>query len=291
MLEKLLFSSRNKSKINIFIISFFFLLFFKSNFCQDDEICLSYPLNEYGDECLKNIIKFDHKKYQSNNFAINKKGDLILELTEYKGCNDYEECDEMSFSKLFYGLTKDGKYYFNNKSSYIHEFNIDIDEETYDPFGFKNFFEIYNSINLFVSIKSDPNKNNQYLFSINQYNSLIELYNITNGNNNYLTWNFYNFFNLNEDDYFFPYECSLFELKKESAYIIVFKPKVKVYEELRNVNFIIKFGFKSFDKNSYEEIKTVQYEQFFDSKIVDIFFMDDSNILVIISYFESDEEC
>ena len=292
MIEKLFFSPRSKPKMNNFIIIFFFLLSFKSNFCNDDEICLTYYspyLYDYEYGFLCKVIKFDHKKYQSNNFAMNKKGDLILELTEYNECNENEECDGMSSSRLFYGLTKEGKYFFSNKSSYTHEYNIEIDEEIFDPFGLNNFFEIYNSINLFVSIKNDPNKNNQYLFSINQYNSMVELHDFNNENNNYLTWNLNKFFNLDEDEYFFPYECSLFELKKESAYIIVFKPKVKVYEELRNVNFIKKFRFKSFDKNSYEEIKTVQYEQFLNHKIVDAFLMDDYNILVLVSYFESEE--
>ena len=132
-------------------------------------------------------------------------------------------------------------------------------------------------------MKNDPN---QYLFSINQFNSMVELHNITKENNNYLIWNFNKFFNLDEDDYFFPYECSLFELKKESTYIIVFIPKVNVYEDLKNVNFIKKFRFKSFDKNAYEEIKTVQYEHFLEHNILDTFLMDDSNILVVVSYLE-----
>ena len=71
MIEKLFFSPRSKPKMKNFIIIFFFLLSFKSNFCNDDDICLPYYspyLYEYGNEdgYLCNIIKFDHKKYQSN---------------------------------------------------------------------------------------------------------------------------------------------------------------------------------------------------------------------------------
>ena len=284
MLKIIYFSLKTESKLYFFATLLFYFLFFKTIFCQE-ETCYDYSyLYENGESCF-NFIKFDHKRYQSNNFAINKNGDLILELTEYN-----DEYDAITSSRLFYGLTKEGKYFFSNKSSYTHEFNIDIDEETYDPYEFNNFFEIYNSINLFVSMKNDPN---QYLFSINQFNSMVELYNITKENNNYLIWNFNKFFNLDEDDYFFPYECSLFELfelKKESTYIIVFIPKVNVYEDLKNVNFIKKFRFKSFDKNAYEEIKTVKYEHFLEHNILDTFLMDDSNILVVVSYFESEEE-
>ena len=281
MLKIIYFSFKTESKLYFFATLLFYFLFFKTIFCQE-ETCYDYSyLYENGERCF-NFLKFDHKRYQSNNFAINKNGDLILELTEYN-----DEYDAITSSRLFYGLTKEGKYFFSNKSSYTYEFNIDIDEETYDPYEFNNFFEIYNSINLFVSMKNDPN---QYLFSINQFNSMVELHNITKENNNYLIWNFNKFFNLDEDDYFFPYECSLFELKKESTYIIVFIPKVNVYEDLKNVNFIKKFRFKSFDKNAYEEIKTVQYEHFLEHNILDTFLMDDSNILVVVSYFESEEE-
>ena len=66
------------------------------------------------------------------------------------------------------------------------------------------------SKNLFISFKND--KKNQYLFSINSYNSMVELYDLNNDNNNYQVWNFNKFFNLNEDDYFYPFEFELFEL-------------------------------------------------------------------------------
>ena len=159
MLKNSYFSLKNESNLNFCFTILLFFLFFRANFCQ--QTCDTYSnlnedlngdLNEEAEICFNNIIKFDHKRYQSNNFAINKNGDLILELTEYN-----DEYDAITSSRLFYGLTKEGKYYFSNKSSYTHEFNIDIDEETYDPYEFNNFFEIYNSINLFISMKNDPN--------------------------------------------------------------------------------------------------------------------------------------
>ena len=54
----------------------------------------------------KNNVLYNNKKYQTNNFAINKNGDLILEITEFSKYN------ELTSSRLFYGLTKDGKYFF-----------------------------------------------------------------------------------------------------------------------------------------------------------------------------------
>jgi hypothetical protein len=154
--------------------------------------CQNYPsIND--DECFNNILIFDNKKYKLGNFVINNKGDLIIEF--------YGE-DEVSTSRLFYGLTKDGRHLFSNKSSYTYELNIDIDE-IIDFSEYYNYYKIYNTRNYFVSVKNDPNKNNQYLFSINLYDFMIELHNLNNENMSHYFWNFNDFFNLNEDDYMF----------------------------------------------------------------------------------------
>ena len=223
-------------------------------------------------QCFNNIFKFDHKNYQSNNFARNKNGDLVLE---------FSEDNEISSSRLFYGLTKDGRYFFKNQSSYTYELNID----NYDLIEDFNYYGIYNSINLFVSIKNDPNKVNQYLFSLNSYYSTVELYNFNKDNNNtHYIWNLYNFFNLDEDDYIFPYELSLFELPKENTYIISIIPKVIVYEDILNITFIQKFRLKSFDNEAYEELDSINYEDYFKKKIITTLLMDDHKTLVILTY-------
>ena len=46
---------------------------------------------------------------------MSKNGDLVLE---------FSEDNEISSSRLFYGLTKDGRYFFKNQSSYTYELNI-----------------------------------------------------------------------------------------------------------------------------------------------------------------------
>jgi hypothetical protein len=146
-----------------------------------------------------------------------------------------------------------------------------------------NYYGIYNSLNLFVSIKNDPNKGNQYLFSINSYYSTVELYNFNNGNNTHYIWSFNNFFNLNEDDYYFPYDYSLIELPKENTYIISFIPKVIVYEDMIDITFIKKFRFKSFDNDAFEELNSIKYEDYLDDKIINTFFMDDYQTLVVLT--------
>ena len=133
-------------------------------------------------QCFNNIFKFDHKNYQSNNFARNKNGDLVLE---------FSEDNEISSSRLFYGLTKDGRYLFSNESSYSNEFNVVIEEETFYDNDFYYLDKIKKSKNLFISIKNSPINGNQYLFSINSYNSMVELYDLNNDNNNYYIWRNY----------------------------------------------------------------------------------------------------
>ena len=218
-------------KLNFFII--FLLCFVNSkptfgvspSFPQDDTsgICSEEPFLS-NEQCFNNKIIFSHKNYQAHNFAMNKKGDLVIEFTEYKE-------DELSSSRLFYGLTKEGRYFFSNETEYTYESNIDVDEFEfwdYGYYGYYDYYNLHNSKSLFVSIKNEPNKENQYLFTINTFNFMVELHNLTNDNNSYQVWNFNQFFDLDYGDYAFPYEYFLFELKKESAYIIVFIPKIDI---------------------------------------------------------------
>ena len=136
---------------NFYIFIVLFLLFFITLICDDREYYISYcqedNTNLLNDEnCFNNLLIFKHKNYQVNNFAKNKNGDFVVEFTEYT------EYDELSSSRLFYGLTKDGQNFFSNESSYNREFNIDIDEETYYENIYFNLDGIYDSKSLFVSI-------------------------------------------------------------------------------------------------------------------------------------------
>ena len=93
-----------------------------------------------------NIIIFEHTKF--NGGATNKNGDLFIEY--YSEENYYD----ISESIIFYGLSKKDRYCFTNESSYTKRQNIDI-YETIDCIGQYNIYEIYDSKNLFVSMKND----------------------------------------------------------------------------------------------------------------------------------------
>ena len=185
MLKILNFSQKHSNKlISLNFYMLITIILFLSNFstfsCQTTQhVCQFFsPLS--NDQCFNNIMILDNKNYQANNFAKNKNGDSVVE---------FSEDNEISSSRLFYGLTKDGRYFFKNQSSYTYELNIDNE----DFLEYYNYYGIYNSLNLFVSIKNDPNKGNQYLFSINSYYSTVELYNFNNDNNSHYIWSFNDF--------------------------------------------------------------------------------------------------
>ena len=222
-----------------------------------------------------NIIIFEHTKF--NGGATNKNGDLFIEY--YSEENYYD----ISESIIFYGLSKKDRYCFTNESSYTKRQNIDI-YETIDCIGQYNIYEIYDSKNLFVSMKNDYIGEDQYLFSINSYNSIVELHNFNNYSDikRYI-WDFDEFFDLTEEDYYIPCEREIYKLNGFSLYAIAFIPNSIINENFRDKSFIKKFTFKSFDKDAYQELKYIKYDNFINRKIMGTFFMDDFGILASIS--------
>ena len=268
-------------RINFWIILAINIFFLKNSYCRTasfDPLICKYSMSLKNKDCFNNVIKFKHKKYLSNNFALSSNGDFITEFTEYT------KYDELSYSRLFYGFTKEGRYFLSNQSSFTDEKNIDIDENEYNENELFYHHAIYNSKNFFVTMKNEPTKKNQYLFGINAYNSMVELHDLNKTDNNYHIWSLKKFFNLNEKEYYWPYEFELFELKKESAYIIAFIPTFEIYEEIGQLSFIKKFRFQSFDENAYKEINSVKYEDYIESRITNTFLMDDLSTFVVLAY-------
>ena len=275
MVNNIYFTFKKQKKLNQMDLLIIFILFLSNLnifFCEDKnnlenifhssiEIDLSINDTNY----FNNIIKFNNKNYKSGKFAINNKGDLILELSDNNDIN----------SRLFYELTKEGRYLFNNKSSYTQEINININQQILSN------NKGYNDFSLFVSIYNNSNINKQYLFSINSNYPLVELFDLNDKSNENYIWSLYEFFGMNSIDYNFEYKYSLFEIKDESSYLIAVIPKNIINNNIALNKFIIKFSFKSFDSEVYNEIKSINYEPFLNSTIINIFCMDEINTLVI----------
>ena len=261
--------SKKLSFTHFYLFFFLFLFSYKNAKCQIDDYSSSISICNYALKynslndgvCFSNALFFKHKSYQVNHFAKNKNGDLVGEFTESN------EFNVLSSSRLLYGLKKNGRNLFSNESSYTLEFNIDIDEQTYNE---NEYFYFSSSKNLFVS-----NRGNQYLFSINSYNSMVELYDLNNNNNKFQVWNFNKFFNLDENMNLLYDNYDIFELKRESTYIIAFISNEFIATEMKNAKFIKKFRFKPLDVQVYDEINSMNFEEFENRLILNVFLMDD----------------
>jgi len=104
-----------------------------------------------------NILEFKTYNFRAGSFAINDDGDMIVE---------YSKDD----ARLFYGLKKDGSYFFNDNSNHYKTIN----------FGDSTNMVRYESKNIFIYI----NNNKQYLFSTATSISISELYDLDNINSN-----------------------------------------------------------------------------------------------------------
>lgn len=155
------------SYINI-IILFIFLKSLKIN-CENIECKKNNSL--VNTKCFNNIILFNEKKYRGGQFATNKNGDLIIEFAVDNG--------NFSRARLFYGLKNDGRYFFKNDKA---TFEYDIVEAKFSETEY--YYQRYESKNFFVSLENDDE--NEYLFSVSSYKSVVELHKLTNEVNHIL---------------------------------------------------------------------------------------------------------
>jgi len=102
------------------------------------------------------ILVFNSHQYRAGHFAFDKDGNMFIEYSK----DNY---------RLFYGLKKDGKYYFGEETP-------TKEIEVIYSGGNANRYE---SRNIFVTNNNDNTK--QYLFSIGTHTSLAELHDLEGG--------------------------------------------------------------------------------------------------------------
>ena len=212
------------------------------------DTCKTY--NSFSNnECFNNIIIFNDKEYRAGHFAKNKNGDMIIE---------YSKDD----SRLFYGLKKNGNYYFGDSPIKIIE-NINNDE---------SLSSRYESNNIFVSIQSDINKEKEYLFSISSSQSITELHDLEN--NNYVVRKTENFI----ENEIYSYQIPLLEISNQNIYFCI-------YTHLNNTEAIFitikKFGFTNFNLNSYNNINSVTISNNANNRIISSIIIDDYSLIVL----------
>ena len=181
---------------------------------------------------------------------MNSKGDMIIEYSY----NQY---------RLFYGLKKNGKYYF---PEIIKE--IEIKSDSIDS----TLLNRYESVNSFVSLVNDFNKEKEYLLSISSYKTILELHDFEN--NIYEIAKAENFFHSSEGifSYIFPF-LELKNVNKENFYFCIFT--IRDYSDI----FIKRLTFPHFNfeinDNNYTTIHT------YTNRIICAIYIDYYHILAI----------
>ena len=193
------------------ILAIIFFIKTKQIFCQK---CKNVDLLE-NSECFSNILYINNSLYRAGQFATNKEGDLFI---EYSTVN----------KRLFYGLMKNGKYYYDNE---LHYKESNITGYFYDNFPYIGRYE---SKNLFISTKNDINKTKEYLLSLSSYKTLIEIYDIKND---------LIFTNITEKVFnygIFSYHFSLFgaTINNQNTYICIY-----THDEFYDINTKYKNGY------------------------------------------------
>ena len=253
---------------NFRILVHFLLIYFQINiiYCQNCK-----DIHDLSNKtCFNDIITFDHDNWRSGHASINNNGDMIIEFSL-----DSLESD----SRLFYGLKKNGRYYFPGEPVFreIKEMKCE-DAETGSKY--KGRFE---STNLFVSLSNDAPKSKQYLFSMSSRYSLVELIDIEN-NLTYYAWNSTEFFGLTLP--IFSFKFSLFELDNSNTYITFFSASLGYRDDLEVANTVTiqKFSLNSFNSNNPKQlINSKTINNYFSNRGVSAFQLGTSKIIVVMA--------
>ena len=131
---------------------------------------------------------------------MNSKGDMIIEYS-------------YNSSRLFYGLKKDGKYYF---PEITREIVLESDTVHTDL----GYFGRFESVNTFVSFVDNINKEKEYLLSISSYRTVLELHDFEN--NCYNITSAHSFFNNENGIFAYIFQVLEQRIDNQNIYYIIF---------------------------------------------------------------------
>lgn len=228
-------------------------------------ICINGMTINIDNDCFNQILLFNNKNYRAGHFAINAKGDMIVEYSH-------------DHSRLFFGFKKNGRYFFDNENNRKEIENIQNINQV-DAYG------RFESNNIFVYLEDDQKKEKAYLFSASSYISATELHDLENDNYTVIaTANFMGY-----RIYGFVFSLLEAKINNKNIYFCIFNHGEKTQPDNGKQFSVKKFRFKSFDfDESYlGQIKTVNYNQY--NRIVNGFIMEENDIIVVF-YMKSDLE-
>lgn len=203
---------------------------------------------------LNSLLVFNSKNYRSGHFAFNSNGDMII---EYSNSN----------SRLFYGLKKNGKFFFKDEQQ---------NEIPYKEIVLGNSNYRYESRNIFISLNNNS-YNKEYLFSSGTQESMTELFDLNNLDINNCK--------LKETSQYlsntiYSYTFSLLNIDDSKEYLIIY------LSQTNNNNVIIqKLSFSNFEIDNSQIIKTKYISTTWVNRIVNSFMMKEK---IIIFYLNDD---
>ena len=251
--------SQLKSK-HIYLFIIILIIKIKSTSFYIQGVC-EYNKSYLNTSCFNDKIEMP-ENFRAGHFETFKDGSLIIEYSEdNSNSNQYEK-------KLFYGLKKNGRYYFPDESPFKHF-------EFYNTSNNK-YTGRFESKNKIIYLSGDINKEKEYLFSTGSYLSVTELHDVE-GNISYY-WDTGSFW---EIAYIFSYDIIILDLPEnnENHYICVIKPAKTIQISASEAFSIIKFKFDSFD--NYSIINKVNYTESFNCRTISAFIVYVCQIIVI----------
>ena len=203
---------------------------------------------------LNNIFLFDSKNYRAGHFAFNSNGDMIIEYS-------YREY------RLFFGLKKNGKFFFKNENE-----NEILTKEV-ELVGTN--LNRYESKNIFIST---PNSDKEYLFSIGVDSTIVELHDLETGNYTICSTNDF----LGKTIYSYIFSLMELTIDDYKEYLIAHIYQTKNY-------ILQKFSFSGFNLNSISKNDSESISIGFDNRIVSSFIMESLSIIVL--FYINNNKC
>jgi len=205
--------------------------------------------------CFNNIIYFEieNKNYRAGHFAMNSKGDMIIEYSY----NQY---------RLFYGLKNDGKFYFTEITKEIEITNDTINSD---------IIQRLESLNLFVSLMNDINKEKEYLMSISSNTAILELHDFES--NTYNISEAKTVFNSDNGIYSYIFQILEKKFNNENNYYCIY---IINDNSQYNIN-IKKFDFSNFNFGSPIASNPITVENINENKITSSIIIDYYDLIAI----------
>ena len=240
-------SKLNSNPIYLFMITLIIQIKSESFYIQN---ACKYNKSYLNTSCFNDKIEF-HENFRAGQFETFKDGSLIIEYSEEDSRNSNNS------KRLFYGLKKNGRYYFPNESPFNHL-------KAYNPLN-NGYTGRYESKNKIIYLSRDINREKGYLFSTSEYLTVTELHDIERNISNY--WDTVSFWG--NEIYSYIFEILNLPEDGENHYICVFNQRGGIFKDgkVYSQSFsLIKFKFDSF--NNYAIINSVNYTNSYSCRII-----------------------